>query len=374
MPSTVLRQEVISKARRVVVKLGTQLLFDEAGDIDQAFCNTIAKQVAQLMKDGCEVTLVSSGAIGIGCRIMGLAQRPSDIGAAQAAAAVGQSGLMTRWGDAFGIENLNVAQLLVTRSDFEDRSRYLNIRNCIAELHAFNAVPIVNENDTVSVDEIRVGENDVLSAMLANALPADLLVILSSVDGVQGPDGETCDLIHDPMDAIGLIRQGKTRMGSGGMQTKLEAARLVTDAGEAAIIANGKELDVLPRLLAGEKIGTVFVPATRRMESKKRWIGMTVRPSGVIAVDDGAAKAVSEGGKSLLASGITEITGNFTKGDVVVVRDARGRELARGLSNYNADEARVIMGKRSTEFAELLGRQAYDEVIHRDNLVLAAPR
>ena len=374
MPSTALRQQVITKARRIVVKMGTHLLFDGKGEVDTKFLASIARQVAELFSQGKDVTLVSSGAIGIGCRALGLAKRPTDVAASQAAAAVGQSGLMTYWHDAFAAVGLNVAQLLVTRNDFEDRARYLNIRNCIAELHSYKAVPIVNENDTVAVDEIRLGENDVLSAMLANALPADLLVLLSVVGGVEDAEGRILDFIHDPADAMGLVRSSKTKMGSGGMQTKLEAARIVTDAGEVAVIANGKEPNVLLRLLAGEKVGTAFLPANRRMESKKRWIGMTVRPAGVIVVDDGAAKALAEKGKSLLASGITEITGNFDKGDVLVVRDQRGRELARGLSNYRADEARLIMGKRSSQFEKLLGRKAYDEVIHRDNMALAAPR
>ncbi len=374
MPSTVLRQQVITKARRIVVKMGTQLLFDDDGQVNTARLASIARQIAALVEQGKDVTLVSSGSIGIGCRMLDLAKRPKDIAAAQAAASVGQSGLMTYWHEAFTAVGMNVAQLLVTRDDFEQRDRYLNIRNCIAELHRYKAVPIVNENDTVAVDEIRLGENDVLSAMLANALPADLLVILSVIDGVLDSEGAIIDFIHDPADALGLVRKGKSKMGSGGMQTKLEAARIVTDAGEVAVIANGRTPDVLARLLSGEKIGTAFFPANRRMETRKRWIGMTVRPAGVIVVDDGAARAVTERGKSLLAGGITEITGHFVKGDVVVVRDSRGRELARGLSNYPDDEARIIMGKRSGQFEKLLGRKAYDEVIHRDNLVLATPR
>jgi glutamate 5-kinase len=374
MSSTELRQQVIPKARRIVVKMGTHLLFDEAGEINRAFLSSIAEQVAELFARGIDVTLVSSGAIGIGCRMLGLDKRPTDVAAAQATAAVGQSGLMLHWHEAFAAHDLEVAQLLVTRSDFEDRARYVNIRNCIAELHQCKAVPIINENDTVAVDEIRVGENDVLSAIVTNALPADLLVLLSVIEGVEDAEGKVLDLVRDPAAAMGLVRTGKTDLGSGGMQTKLEAARLVTDAGECAVIASGRQPRILLRLLEGEQIGTAFLPATRRMESKKRWIGMTVRPAGVIVVDDGAARALTERGKSLLASGITEITGHFNKGDVLVVRDQRGHELARGLTNYKADEVRLIQGKRSNQFAKLLGRSAYDEVIHRDNMVLSASR
>lgn len=374
MPSTALRQKVLQRARCVVIKMGTQILAGEDGRLDRRFLHEVARQVNDLVQRDVSVTLVSSGAIGMGCVELNLDNRPTDIGIAQAAAAVGQAGLMQAWHAAFEPHDLHVAQMLLTRGDFEDRNRYLNIRNCVSELHRLGVVPIVNENDTVSVEETRFGDNDVLAALLANALNADVLIMLTMVDGLKDPEGQVLEIIHDPVDALAMVHAGKTALGSGGMRTKLEAARIVTDAGEVAVIANGREDDVIRRLIEGEKLGTVFVPVNRRMTSRDRWIAMSKRPAGVIHVDDGAAKALADHGKSLLAIGITSITGNFAKGDVVVVRDPRGRELARGLINYDADEARKIMGRRSDEFADLLGRRAYDEVIHRDNFVLSTVR
>jgi glutamate 5-kinase len=373
MPSTALRNNVIARTHHAVIKLGTQLLTGADGRLDPPYLAEVAAQVAALRRRGIAVTLVSSGAVGAGCGVLQLGARPTDVSVAQAVASVGQTGLMSCWEAAFRPHGLHVGQMLLTRQDFDDRQRYLNIRNCIGELHELNAIPVINENDTVSVEEIRFGDNDILAALLCNALRADLLVLLSVVDGLKDADGAVLDIVRDTADARALIMRERTAMGSGGMQTKLEAARLVTDAGEVAVIANGRAERVLPRLLEGEKLGTVFVPAERKLDSRARWIGMTVRPAGTLTVNDGAAEAIARRGASLLAIGIDEITGRFEKGDVVLVRDQRGREIARGLTNYAADEARRIRGRRSDEFEAILGRQAYEEVIHRDNMVLTLP-
>lgn len=374
MPSTTLRNSVVTQARRIVVKLGTALLTDKAGQLDEAYVHRIASQMAAINQRGIEVVVVSSGAVGVGTRALGLDARPTDVSMIQAVAAVGQSGLMSQWRQAFEPHGLRVAQMLVTREDFENRTRYLNIRNCISELHSLKAVPIINENDTVSVDEIRFGDNDVLAALVAHAIRADLLVILSVVDGLKDAQGHVLEIVQDVIEARSLIQRGKTTFGTGGMETKLEAARIVTDAGEVAVIANGRADDVLLRLMEGQKVGTVFVPASRKLDSRSRWIGMTVRPVGTLTVDDGAARALASHQVSLLAIGITEITGQFEQGDVVIVRDQRGRELARGLTNYDSRECRKIMGHKSDEFESLLGRRAYEEVIHRDHMVLAVTR
>ena len=373
MPSTTLRQEVLRKARRLVVKVGSQLLTSPRGGLDLESMRRISDQVAELLRRGIDVTLVSSGAISTGMGVLNLPRKPKDIGALQAVAAVGQIGLMDRWHELFGRHSIEVAQILLTREDVENRKRYLNIRNCIAELHRIGALPIINENDTVSVDEIRLGDNDILAAMVTNALPADALVILSVVDGLHDAQGAVVEIVRDVAAVRAMVGGHKSEMGSGGMGTKLEAARMVTDAGEVAVIASGREPDVLLRLIEGEKLGTVFVPATRKLPSRRRWIGQAVRPSGTIVVDDGAARAIAHDGRSLLASGITEVVGVFEKGDIVVVRDGRGLELARGLINYDSTEARAILGKRSSQFEKLLGRKAYDEVIHRNNMVIAQP-
>ncbi len=373
MPSTELRQTVLTEARNVVVKIGTQLLTVEDGDkpsLDAAFIRRITKQIVGLRKEGRQVTLVSSGAVGAGCVSLGIEKRPTDLAELQAVAAVGQRQLMTEWHKAFIKYKMSVGQVVLTRTDFDDRVRFLNIRNCVNKLHELDCIPILNENDTVAVEELRFGDNDLLAAMTTNALRADALLLLTAVDGLLDEDGKVIDLIDDMAAFQGLSRSGKSKWGRGGMSTKLESAKLVMDAGEVTVIASGREPDVITRILSGERLGTVCMPAVRKMDSRQRWIALTARPSGTIQIDDGAAKAICERHKSLLATGITQITGRFERGDVLLVRSETGKELARGLTNYSAEELRLIMGKRSSQFEKLLGNAAYDEVIHKDNLVV----
>ena len=373
MPSTEIRQNILTAARSVVVKIGTQLLTADNGDrpsLDTRFIRRVAKQVAALREQGRQVTLVSSGAVGAGCVTLGIKKRPTDLAELQAVAAVGQRQLMTEWHKAFAKYQLGVGQVVLTRSDFDDRVRFLNIRNCINKLHGLNSIPILNENDAVAVEELRFGDNDLLAAMTTNALRADALLLLTVVDGLLDKSGEVIDLVDDLATYQSLSRKSSSKWGSGGMSTKLESARLVMDAGEVAVIASGKQDKVITRLLAGEKLGTVFLPAGRKLDSRQRWIALTARPSGTITIDAGAEKAVLQRGKSLLATGVTQITGRFQRGDVLMVRTETGREMARGLTNYSAEELRLIMGKRSNQFQKLLGNAAYDEVIHRDNLVV----
>ena len=373
MPSTQIRQTVIASARRVVVKLGTQLLTGtdrRRKGLDLPFIKRMAAQVATLHKRGIEVTVVSSGAIGAGCVELGLDKRPRYIADQQAVASVGQRRLMTHMHEAFAPHGLKVGQVLLTRSDFDDRGRFLNIRNCVNQLHKLGCVPILNENDTVSVDELRFGDNDLLAAMVCNALRADALVLLTVVDGLLDDQGQKIDLVRDMRQAKAMARDDKSKLGSGGMRSKLEAARLVTEAGEVAVIADGRQRDVLLRLFDTEPLGSVFVPAQRKLNSRRRWIGLTKRPAGSVTVDEGAARALAKHGKSLLASGITNVTGKFERGQVIAVVDTRGDQIARGLCNFHAHEIRVIMGKRSDQFEKLLGKPAFAAVIHRDNLVL----
>ncbi|MFA9477500.1 glutamate 5-kinase [Phycisphaerales bacterium AB-hyl4] len=376
MPSTELRQTVLCNARRIVVKVGTGLLTSPDPDrpgLDLNYIRRIARQIAGLREQGYEVTLVASGAIGAGCLELGLKQRPRDVADLQAVAAVGQRKLMAHMHQAFARQKIHVAQMLVTRGDFDDRVRFLNIRNCVTRIHEHGCIPIINENDTVAVDELRFGDNDMLAALTANAIRADALLLLTVVDGLLDEQGNRVDLIDNVTDMLSLARRDTSQWGTGGMLSKLEATRVVTEAGEIAVIANGQEKNVLARLLAGEALGSVFVPATRKLDSRQRWIALTARPAGTITIDEGAVRAVTGRGKSLLATGIADITGRFERGDVALIRDPRGREVARGLSNYSADELRLIRGKRSTQFANILGRSAYDEVIHRNNLVVLTP-
>jgi glutamate 5-kinase len=368
-----LRQKCFVPARRVVVKMGTQLVTRADGFLDLPYIRDMAAQIVALRHRGYEVTLVTSGAIGAGRAELSLDKRPKDVADLQAVASVGQPILMAHFHEAFRDHGLKVAQMLLVRDDFHDRTRFLNFRNCVTQVHAHGAVPIINENDTVTVaglQELGFGDNDRLAALVANALRAEALVLLTVVDGLLDPDGKKIELIEDVHAAFSFAREEKSKLGTGGMRSKLTSVGMVTNAGEAAVIANGREKKILLRLFDGEPLGTLFLPATRKLDSRQRWIGMGRRPLGTVTVDDGAAAALLQRGKSLLASGITATTGQFDRGDLVMVRDPKGGEIARGLSNYGSDELRLIMGKKSSEFEKVLGRPSYAEVIHRDNLVI----
>ena len=373
MPSTQLRKTVLASARRIVVKLGTQVLTGDDGRLDLPFLKGVATQIAQLRDRRIQVTLVSSGAIGAGCATLGLTKRPRGVTQLQAVAAVGQHGLMAHMHQAFDPLGLNVAQVLLTRGDFDDRVRYLNIRNCVMQLHKMGCVPVVNENDTVAVEELRFGDNDLLAAMMCHALCADALVLLTAVDGLLDAAGQRVDLVTDMAQARALARPETSARGVGGMSAKLDAARLVTESGEIAVIAKGREPNVLTRLFDSDPLGTVFVPAQRKLDSRQRWIGLTKRPTGSITIDDGAARALVHHGKSLLATGITATTGAYQRGDAVLILDAGGQAIARGLTHYSVDDVSKIMGKRSPQLEKILGRAAYTEVVHRDNLIVIAP-
>jgi glutamate 5-kinase len=362
---------ILASVRTLVVKLGTQLLTDSTGQLDVAFIELIAGQVASLRQRGMHVTIVSSGAIGAGLRELKLAARPTDLGKLQAVAAVGQRRLMDVWAGAFSKAELPVAQVLLTREDIDDRARFLNLRNTINAVHELGAVPIINENDTISTDElvkISFGDNDILAAVVTHALRAELLVLLSVVDGLLDPEGKPIRLVDQVAGTQSLVRAEKSPLGKGGFGSKLEAARMVSDSGEAMIIADGRSENVLPRLLDGDELGTLFLPAGRKLSSRSRWIG-SVRPSGTIIVDDGAARALVEQHRSLLPAGIVRVDGAFARGDVVAIQSGDG-VIGRGLCNYSADQVERIRGKRTQAVRELLAESAYDEVIHRDNLVI----
>jgi len=367
---TMTRDNLVARARRIVVKVGTAALTAAAGRLDAAFVGRLSAQIAGLLRAGADVTLVSSGAIGAGIAELDLPGRPKNLPLLQATAAVGQGQLMRTFHDAFGGFGVKVAQILLTRDDFHERTRYLNIRNTIAALADCHALPIINENDTVSVDEIRFGDNDLIAALVANMIDADLLVLLTDVDGFLRAGTVVSRL--DAIDEAVLGGAGGAGVaGMGGMRSKLQAAGMVTGAGAAVVIANARADDCLPRLLAGEELGTLCVPARRRMNARRRWIGHAARTSGKLHVDAGAARAVREQGKSLLASGITGVSGRFAKGATVAIVDPAGRQIARGLANYSADQIDRIRGLRSSQFAKVLGEKPYDEVVHRNNMTLS---
>jgi glutamate 5-kinase len=365
------RTPLMSRVRSVVVKLGSNVLADASGRLDEAQIGRIADQVVALEASGRRVAVVSSGAIAAGLGQLGLEKRPDALPQLQACAAVGQGKLMMMFDRALERHGRHAAQILLVRGDVEDRTRYLNIRNCITALQAYGAVPVINENDTVSVDEIRFGENDILAAMVTNLLRADLCVLLTTVDGVFRDKArrDRFDVVTDMAEVMAAADGSRSALGSGGMPTKLQAAAMVTAAGEMAAIANGRTPGILTDLLAGEPVGTLFLPTACKMGARRRWIGLTRRARGRIAVDAGAARAVAAR-KSLLASGITGVDGAFDAGDVVAIVDPAGRIIAQGLSNYAACDVDRIKGLRTSRFAEVLGEKTYDEVVHADNLVL----
>ena len=370
------RQSVVAQADTAVIKVGTNVLADAAGALDRHRIQSLADQLHRLRAGGRKVVLVTSGAIGAGVGKLGLGRRPTDLAHLQACAAVGQTALMQLYQESLAPHGIHTAQILLTASDFENRARYLNARNTILTLFEYGALPIINENDTVSVAEIKFGDNDHLAAMVTNLLRAPLLVLLTNVDGLYSddprtnPDAELLATVPTIDQSVtGLAAATKSSLGVGGMESKLKAARLVTVAGEAVIMANGSLDGILDRVFAAEPVGTLFLPHGEDVPSRKRWFGLTVRPKGVLLLDAGAQQAVLAG-KSLLPIGVTAVAGDFGKGDVVSLRDPEGREVARGLSNYSSADAERIRGLHTERIAVVLGSVPYPELVHRDNLVV----
>lgn len=364
------RKQALAAVRSVVVKLGSQLLTGPDGQLDQAYLAAIARQVKQLRTRGVLATIVSSGAVAAGLKELNLVKRPTDLSKLQAVAAVGQRKLMDAWADAFG--EMPVAQILLTREDIDAKTRFLNLRNTILAVHELGGVPIINENDTVSTDEmvkITFGDNDILSALVTQSLRADLLVLLSVVDGILDAGGQPVRMVTSLAAARALVRVEKSALGKGGFNSKLEAARIVTESGEAMVVAHGRMENLLPRLLDGEEVGTLFVPGRKRRPSRVRWIA-SARAAGSIVVDDGAAIAVGQKNRSLLPAGVVRVEGAFRRGDVVAVVNQAGVSVARGLSNYSSADLDRVRGKKTSEVRAMLAEAAYDEVIHRDNLLV----
>jgi len=316
------RKQCLSSARTLVVKLGTQLLSDSSKRLDAAYLAQVAAQVVRLREKRIEVTIVSSGAIGAGLRELNLPKRPTDLAQLQAVAAVGQRRLMDAWAEAFEPHKTPVAQVLLTREDIDNRTRFLNLRNTIHAIHELGAVPIINENDTVSTDEIvkiTFGDNDILAAMVTHALQADLLVLLTVVDGLLDGQGRPVRIVRSVSSSKELVRQEKSALGKGGMDSKLQAADMVTECGSAMIVADGRMADVLVRVMGCEPLGTLFVPSERKRSSRSRWIG-AARPVGAVVVDAGAVAAVAQKNKSLLPAGIVKVEGAFERGDVIAIK------------------------------------------------------
>jgi glutamate 5-kinase len=371
------RTEVLASPTIAVVKVGTNVLADAEGRLDHQRIRALADQIARVRSLGWQVVLVSSGAIGAGVGKLQLGKRPTDLPHLQACAAVGQSALMQLYLEAFAVHKILPAQILLTASDFDHRVRYLNVRHTIHTLFEYSCIPIINENDTVSVAEIKFGDNDQLAAMEANLLQAKLLVLLTNVDGLFTADPRsdssaqlvpTVDIIDHAITSLA----GATRsdLGTGGMKSKLKAARIATAAGCAVIMANGSQEMILDTLFAGQTVGTLFQPHGEHLPAWKRWLGFTAQPKGTLTVDAGARRAIIELGRSLLPVGVKAVAGEFGKGDPISICDESGAEIARGLSNYNSEDATRFAGLQTEQIAQILGKIAYVELVHRDNLAL----
>ena len=368
------RQEVLQSARTIVIKCGTNVLSRADDSLDEERIASLAAQIHEIRESGRRVAVVSSGAVGAGIGLLGLKSRPTDLPHLQAAAATGQARLMRVYDDALRKFGYHAAQMLLTANDFRSRKRYLNVRNTINTLFEYGVVPIINENDTVSVAEIKFGDNDRLAAMVTNLLEDPLLIILSVIDGLfdgdpREPSAKRIPIVNRWDDQLlGLAADVKSSRGTGGMQTKLQAVRTATAVGECVFIANGSTPQIVSRILNGEDLGTLFLPSGPMIPAWKRWIGYTVEPRGKVHLDAGAVQAVERGGKSLLPIGVTRVDWSFEAGELVSLVDSSGREIARGLSSHDSSTLERIAGKRSEDLFHLLGPDFSPEVIHRDNL------
>ena len=373
-----LRQEIATQADTLVVKVGTRVLTHADGTLNEQRIAGLAEELHAVLQTGRQVAVVSSGAVGAGMSQLGLTERPTDLAKLQAVAAIGQTKLIEAYDRTLRNYGHHAAQVLLTAEDLDDRARYLNVRNTLVTLLRLGAVPVINENDTVAVDELMItfGDNDRLAAVVTNLLRAPLLVILSDVDGLFDGDPKQAGSRRIPVvsrcdeTVESHVRDGKTQLSKGGMSSKLRAARMVTLAGENVIVASGRVPDVLRRILNGEDIGTLFLAQGKSISPWKRWLGFSAQPRGRIFLDRGACRAIVEQGTSLLAIGITRADGDFQKGDAVVLCDDDGREVARGLTNYASAEVERIKGLKSDKIAQVLGHRPYEEVVHRDNLAV----
>ena len=376
--SEVNRKKLLKHVKRVVVKIGSGVLTRKNG-LNLNVIDDLTTEICALRKKGIEIILVSSGAIAAGLRKMGISKRPDSISQMQALAATGQSNLIMVYEEAFARHGVKAAQILLTRDDLTNRRRYLNARNTLFTLLSWKMIPIINENDTVVSDEIKFGDNDNLSAMVTSLTDAQLLVNLTNIDGLYNKDPRS----HEDAELIKFVDKIDRKinkaastipgfLGSGGMASKIAAARKVTLRGLPTVIANGLERGILKAIFSGKEVGTLFLPMEVSLGKKKHWIAFTKYPRGKIVIDRGAEKALLENGKSLLPSGVRAVEGRFSKGNSVIIINERRKEIAVGMVNYNSGDLNKILGVKTSEIASLLGYKHDDEVVHRDNLVLSS--
>ena len=371
------RKKILGKARRIVVKVGSSILASVEKGLHYEVFSHLTKEISDLKRQGYEIVLVSSGAIAAGMEKLGYKTRPQAITQKQATAAVGQTRLMNIYENYFSRFQQMVAQVLLTHDDLSHRRRFLNARNTLLTLLELGIIPIINENDTVAVDEIKFGDNDNLSALITNLIGADLLIILTDIEGLcdsdprVNPNARCIPLVEDTdVDMGGIVGETKSEMSVGGMISKVKAARKASRFGIPTVVARGTKEGVLHQILKGKEIGTLILPKREALSSRKHWIAFNPKPKGDVIVDDGAKKAIVQRGKSLLPSGVVKIKGSFDRGDLVTCLGPRGKEFARGLVNYSAPELEKIKGLRSDQIESTLGYKYSDEVIHRDNLVV----
>ncbi len=364
-----IRQNLIKTAKTIVIKIGTSVITDASGALDLNQIEGLVSEISGLKEKGLDVIIVTSGAIGAGMAELGLKKRPKAISELQACAAVGQGRLIETYASTFKKKGYIVAQVLLTAEDLRSRARFLNARNTMVKLLEEGVIPIVNENDTVAVSEIKFGDNDKLSALVTNLIQADLLIILSDVDGLYDKKGIVIERVQKVTKEIeDLCGRKGSELSIGGMQTKIEAAKIVTRSGEGMIIANGRKEDVLKKIFRGEISGTFFEPHIKGLSSRKRWLAFFTKPHGIIIIDKGAEDALTQKGKSLLASGIFGVKGNFKAGDAANIVNAGNKKIACGLVNYSSEELEKIKGLKTSEIQKVLGYKTSDEVIHRNNM------
>lgn len=371
-----MKQNNVRKIRRLVIKIGSNILASAELGLNTRRLRSIAKDISEVIDCGYEVVIVSSGAVAAGLKKLNLKKKPEAIKLKQAAAAIGQSSLMWAYEHNFARFDKKVAQILLTRNDIANRLRYINAKNTMFTLLSYGVIPLINENDPVAVDEIKFGDNDMLAALTAGLVEADMLVMLSDVEGLYTKDprekgSRIIKHVERITAAVEKMAGGKrSAVGTGGMYSKLLAARQACDHGIPVVIMSGKKAGLLPRFIKGKNVGTYFEPKKQRLSSKKGWIAYGVRTKGSIHIDDGAVKALTEMGRSLLPSGISGVEGVFEVGDYIKCLNSDGKKLAKGLTNYSSKDLEKIKGKKTTEIEQLLGYKYSDEVIHRDNLVI----
>jgi len=376
--SDLLRQEIAAVADTIVIKVGTRVLTHANGTLDMDRIAHLAEEICWLRAARRKVALVSSGAVGAGMSQLGLTVRPTDVAQLQAVAAIGQTRLIEAYDRTLRKHDRLAAQVLLTADDLDNRTRYLNVRNTIRSLMDYGSIPIINENDTVAVDELvaTFGDNDHLAALVTNLLRAPLLIILSDVEGLYDGDPRRSESRLIPVvtkldsSILACVRDAHPGVSRGGMASKLDAARIVVTAGENVIIASGRNPSVLREIIRGEPTGTALLAQGKSISPRKRWIGFSAQVCGAVILDNGACDALVQQGRSLLPIGILRTEGEFRKGDLVAIRDAEGHEFARGLTNYHAGDVERIKGLRSDRIAQVLGQCPYEEVIHRDNMTV----